>query len=111
MTVREDLAAAASTVDGISCAPFYRQTTKPGDAMVRLARIEYPNVLGGMVTWQVVVLMPADFAAAEKFLDDKLPALVDALSAYMIVNSATPAQLQLENGTVPAVFIEGQREE
>ena len=40
-----------------------------------------------------------------------MPALVAALGKQMIVNRVTPAQLTLDTGNVPVVFIEGQREE
>lgn len=111
-TARAAIAAAASTVTGVTCTPYFRQTTKPGDAMVRLGRIDYPMPrLPGSVTWQVVLILPADVAAAEKSLEDTIPALVAALSNEMIVQSVTPTTLVVETGTVPTVFVEGSREE
>lgn len=110
-TTRQELADAASLVDGITCSPYFRQTTKPGDAMVRLDHTDYPNVYGGLVTWQIVVMLPQDYAAAEKFMEAAVPALVAALGPHMIVRRTTPGQLALDTGTVPVVFIEGQRED
>lgn len=111
MTVRETLAAAASTVDGITVTPYFRQTTAAGQGLVRLDHTDYPNSLGGLDTWQVCIFLPSDSAAAEKFLEAKKPALRDALAAAMIVRRITPGQLALDTGTVPVVIIEGQREE
>lgn len=111
MTVRTQLAAAATTVAGVNVAAYFRQTTKAGTGMVRLGRIDYPNTLGGVVTWQVVILLPTDLAQAEKWMEAKVPALVAALGVHMTVQRVTPTQLVLETGTVPTVFIEGQREE
>ena len=108
---RQEIADAANTVAGIVCSPYFRQTIKPGDALVRMDRIDYPNTLSGAVTWQVAVMLPQDIAQAEEYLDEKVPALVAALGKQMIVNRVTPAQLTLDTGTVPVVFIEGTREE
>lgn len=109
--VREKLAAAANAVPGITCTPWFRQTTKAGDAMVRLDRIEYPNVFGGLRTWQLVLVLPQDLAAAEKYIEDKTPALYEALSAEMVIRRISPQQLALDTGTIPVLFIEGQRED
>lgn len=110
--VRAALAAAANTVSGISCSPYYKQTTKSGDAMVRLERINYPNRFGGVVTWQVLLILPQDVATAEKYLEDKVPGVVAALSQEMVVSSVTPRELILNDGVrLPCVSIEGTREE
>lgn len=109
--VRQALAAAASTVPGVSCSPYFTTSLKAGDAMVRLDRIAYPNKFGGVATWQVLVLLPQDTAAAEKYLEAKVGALIEALGAELTVNTVTPQQLALENGAkVPCVVIEGTRE-
>lgn len=109
---REVLAAAASTVEGISVTPWFRQTTKAGQGMVRLDRrirdesgLPYFNNV-----WQVLIVLPQDIAAAEKYLEQKLDALLEALSEQMAVSTATPQQLAIDTGTVPVVVIEGTRE-
>lgn len=111
MSVREDIAAAASAVEGVDVSPYFRQTTRIGQGLVRLDRTDYPNPLGGIDTWQVVIFLPSDLTAAEKWLESKRGALRDQLGAVMIVRRITPGQLALDSGTVPVVFIEGQREE
>lgn len=109
--VRTAIATAASTVAGVSVSTHFKQTAKSGDGMVRLERINYPNPFGGVVTWQVLVILPQDLATAEKWLDEKLPLLVEAVGNELVVQSATPQQLALDTGNVPCVVIEGFREE
>lgn len=108
---RQALSEAASTVEGVSVSPYFRQVTKPGSGMVRRDSTDYPNTFGGVITWQVLVFLPQDMAAAEKFVDEKVPALVAALSPEMRVTTVTPQQLALDSGAVPIVLISGQREE
>lgn len=112
MSVREELAAAASGVPDISAAPYYRQTTTPGSAFVRLDRIEYPNRFGGICHWSVVVVLPQDLAAAERFLEEYLPPLREALADHLVVREVVPQRLNITGvGDLPCVFINGIREE
>jgi len=108
---RQDLADAASSVDGIRCSPNFVQTTTAGEAMVRFDHTDYPNKFGGLVTWQVAVVLPQDFADAEKFVDNTMPALAEALGTQMVVTRVSQAQLVLDNGTLPIAIVEGTREE
>ena len=104
------ISTAASTVEGINCTPYFRQSTKPGDAMVRLDRMDRDSSgFGFMAVWQVVVMLPQDLAAAEKYLDEKVAALVTAISEELVVTRVAPQQLALDTGLVPVVFIEGNR--
>lgn len=109
---REAIAEAASTVDGIKVTPYFRQTVKAGQGMVRLDRrvrddsgLAYFNDV-----WQVLVVLPQDIAAAEKYLEQKLDLLLDALGEQLAVASATPQQIQTDSTTIPCVVIEGTRE-
>lgn len=109
--VREKIAAAASSAAGVHVTPYYRQVTKPGQGMVRFERTDYPNAFGGLVTWQVVVLLPQNIAQAERWLDENGPALRTAVAEELVVRSMTVAQVVIDEGAVPAVVIEGNREE
>ncbi|WP_036517077.1 hypothetical protein [Nocardioides sp. J54] len=110
--VREALAAAANTVDGVNVTPYYRQATGVGEGLVRYDRTDYPNAFGGLVTWWVVVVLPQDMRAAEEWLDENGAALREAVAEELIVRSMYPQQLALTDGSaVLAVVIEGQREE
>lgn len=111
---REAIAAAASSVAGVKCTPYYRQSLKPGDACVRLqVRTRSANGFGYVDTWQVWLALPQDVAAAEKWLDQHGPALVEALDPEFIggVQTITPAELVLGNGhTTNGVIYQGPRE-
>lgn len=110
--VRGLLAAAASTVDGIEVKPHHLQTTEPGAGMVRLERIEYPNPFGGVCHWNVVIMLPQDYAAAEQFLDANIPAVKEAVGEQLVVTSVSPQRLEVEGlGILPCVFINGHREQ
>lgn len=109
--VREALAEAASAVDGVNVTPWYRQTNKAGQGYVRLDTVNYPNATGGVVTWQVCVLLPQDIATAEKWLAEKAFAVANAVNDHMRVRSYQPVQLLTDGGALPAVVIEGTREQ
>jgi hypothetical protein len=112
LEVRQALADAASAVEGITCTPYGRQTTKAGDAMVRLDRMDRDDSgFGFMVTWQVAVVLPQDQAKAEQFIDAKTPALIEALADHMVVTDAAQVQLVLEHGSLPVLIVSGAREE
>lgn len=110
--VRKAIADAASTAAGISCNPYYVQSTKPGQAMVRLDRIEYPDKFGGVCHWNVIVMVPQDQAQAEKYLDEKIPAVREAIAGELVVTQIQPQRLELKGaGVVLCVFINGHREQ
>lgn len=109
--VRQAIAAAANTVEGITCSEYYWQTAKAGAAMVRFENTDYTVPFGGVSTWAVWVLVPTNIAAAEKWIDTWVPALVAALDKTVIsVTRATPQMFVFESGQVPGVSIEGTRE-
>ncbi|MDI6908639.1 hypothetical protein [Nocardioides sp.] len=111
MVVRQELAAAATSVEGVVCTPTYTQLSAPGQACVRLDRHEYPNPFGAVVHWNVVICLGQDMAAAETFFEAKVPLVVEALAPVLVVTSATPQQLNLADGTsVLAAFVNGHRE-
>lgn len=110
--IRARIADAASTVDGVTVSPWFNQTTKPGSGYVRFDRVAYPNKFGGTVTWQVFVILPPDLAQAEKWLSENITDLYEAINPEIAVQSIAPVQLALGDvGTVPAVVIQGQREQ
>lgn len=109
--VRQALAAAVNTVEGMHCSAYYVQTTTAGNAMVRLDRMRRDDSgFGFMNTWQVLVILPSGIAAAEKYLEEKLPLLLPAVGEEMVVTTVTPSELVLDNGSrIPCVAIEGAR--
>lgn len=111
---RTAIADAASSVVGVNCRPYYRQSLKPGDACVRLSvRNKAANGFGYVNTWQVWLALPQDVAAAEKWLDEHGPALEAALEREFLggIRTVTPADLILAGGTATnGVIYEGARE-
>ena len=111
MGTREDIASAASTVEGIKAHPYYVQGTAPGHTYVRLERIEYPNPFGGVARFNVVVVLPQDLAQAEQFLEAKVPMLREAVAEHLVITSVVPQRLEITGvGIVPCAFINGHRE-
>lgn len=109
---RAAISDAASTVTGVNCKPYYRQSLKSGDAFVRLARrAPDPSGLGDTVVWQVWLALPQDVLAAEKWLDERVGDLYAALRGEMTITSITPAELVLGGtNSVNGVIVEGARE-
>jgi hypothetical protein len=112
VTVREDIATAASTVDGITASPYYKQGTNPGRAWVRLDRIEYPNPFGGIFFWNLVVVLPKDMAQAEQYIEQKVPLINGAIEEFLVIDEVAPQWLNINGvGDLLCVFINGHREE
>lgn len=112
--VRQALADAANTVEGLNVSPYFRQSTKPGSGLVRFAGLNRPNQFGSLITWQIVVFLSQNIADAEKFIDTKVPQIITTLEERRALRDglrAEPQQLALDTGTVPVVVIEGIREE
>lgn len=111
MSVRDDLATAASTVEGITVVPYYVQAPPVGTGFVHYLRTAYPNKFGGVDTWQVVIAVPPDLGTAEKWIEENRGALVAALYPELIVRTATPTDLILDDGgSLRALVIQGDRE-
>ena len=108
MSARADIAAAASLPGVSKVSEYYRQSLKPGDGFVRLAQRERDSSgFGWMDKWEVWLSIPADFVAAEKWLDQNLDALTDALNSVVVVTTVTPSELVLGSSTVNGVIFAG----
>lgn len=111
MSARTDIAAAASTVEGITGHPYVVGDTSPGTLYPRIDRIEYPNPFGGVVHFNVVLVLPQDLAEAEQYLEQKLAPLKAALEEHLVLTTVQPQRLQLDGvGVLPVAFINGHRE-
>lgn len=110
MTPRDEIAAAASSVEGVTVDPVPRQLTGVGRGFVALARSERDDSgLGFMDWWDVTIVLPTDLGAAELWIEFNRDALCTALEAEIIVTTITPVQLLLDEATVNAVTITGPR--
>lgn len=108
---RQELAAAASTVTGITGHPKYVQTTRPGSVLVRRNRTEYPNRFGGVAFWDLYVVGPQDFGASETYFETVVPQLVEALAPVLAVTVVTYQLTDFGQGSIPTAVISGHREE
>ncbi len=113
-TVREALAACASTVDGLTGHPYYVQTTDTGAVLVDLDRVEYPNRFGGVAHWNLVLLLPQDYGEAERYAETYGPLLRGAIKRdhLLVVTSMTLGRTDFPGTAVrPTLTITGHREE
>jgi len=108
---RELIAGALDGSQGITKAhPYYRQTAKPGEALVSWAGLARDETgFGYLNTWEILIFLPVDVDRAEKALAEHLDAWIAALSEVLIVTEAQPSTLVLDAGTTPAVTITGVR--
>lgn len=110
-TIREDIAAAATIAGVTNVTPYYRQSTKPGDGFVQLLELNRgDNGFGFMATWQVVIFVAQDVAAAEKWMENHLATLIEELEPELIVTSAGPDTALLPSGATNTITITGARE-
>ena len=112
MTARDEIAAAASTVDGVECAAFYQAATEPGAAWVERTSTQYTQNLhpsyGAKAYWRVTVVMPDDVVAAEEWIEANQQTLVEAIHEAMTVQSATPQTIsQTDSPSLKVLTIDG----
>lgn len=112
MSTRTEIATAADTVEGITGHEYVVGDTEPGTVYPRLDRVEYPNPFGGVAHWNVVLVLPQDYADAERYVEEKLPALKAAVDPHLVITAVVLQRLQLDGiGTLPVAFINGHREQ
>jgi hypothetical protein len=110
MSARSEIATAASTVEGFTVTPEYRQTLKPGEGFVKWSgRARDDSGLGWIDTWQVWIAFPQVITESEKWLTDHLDALVAAIDTELVVTTATAADLILGSTATNGLIIEGTR--
>jgi hypothetical protein len=110
VSAREDIAAAASTVDGIDCTAYWTGADKDGSAYVEMLRDDWPNKLGAERYYGVVVTLPTDQAQAERFLEEKAGPLAKALRRELTVTQVRPELIQIIDGPITkAMVAEGHR--
>jgi len=111
MTAREEIATAASTVDGVSVTPYYR-TPLPMKGYVRLALSSpdsaFPKEM--VDTWEVVIPIGQDPVQAEKKIDDIRGALLDALRPVLYITGLEPVTLTYDGAQITALSITGTKE-
>lgn len=109
--VRTALADAANTVAGVNVSPYYRQSSRSGDGLIQMNRIEFPNKFGGVTYWDVIVTLPTGPADAQRTAEELVPDLVSALAAEMTVTGVTFSVLAADSGPDrPCLVVSGWRE-
>lgn len=110
MSVRDDIAAAASQTADVEIVSYYRQTLTSGYGFVKWARRDRDDSgLGWIDTWQVWVGLPQDVKASEKWLEGHLAELVSNVDEELVVTVVSPAELVLDGGSTNGLIIEGTR--
>jgi hypothetical protein len=111
MTARDELAAAASTIDGITVTAGFRQVTAPGDGFVQRSTIATdPSGFGWLQTWRIFVCAGQDMAAAEAFYDEHAAQLLTALRRQLLDLALEPQELVYGTATTNALVLTGTRE-
>lgn len=110
-SLRTALADAANAVLGERrCAPYYRSSTRPGDAWVSFARRDRDDTgLGYMAAWEIRVALAQDLEAAEKWVDEHSDELADALADWLVIQAVVMVTLVTDTGNTPGLVIEGVR--
>ena len=112
-TSRELLAEAASALEGIQVEPYYKVVTGPGRGWVEHLRTEFfgKKILGGWQYWGVVVCVPTDMPAAQKWVDEHMADLCNALWPLMDLTQVRTEEISQTDGQIiKAMVIEGRRE-
>jgi hypothetical protein len=112
MSAREDLAAAASSVDGITVTPYLQQYSKPGRGYVRTAQLAPDTRFAPLyvATWEVVIPLGQDHVQAEKLLDRWAVPLLVALAPHLRAVTLTPVSITYDEAQVDGLVINGTRE-
>lgn len=110
--VRQAMADALSTVEGVTGYTKPPTTARTGDAWPRFAGAERdPGTLQFTFTWRVLVLLAADEGVALDSLDDLVPDLYEALMSEAYVLRWEPVVYTSSAGaTTPALEITMIRE-
>ena len=111
-TTRQSIAAAISTVDGIT--GYTERPTAPqaGDAWPLVRELTRPPEAPSVwqTTWAIAVCIGADVGTATDQFDELIPRVVDALVAEVYVDAARPLTIQTEAGPLYGVEITARSE-
>lgn len=109
-TTRAAIAAALSTVSGVTGYPRRPGTFKPGDGWPQWAGSERDGGRGFAESWHVLIVLPAAETDADRFADTHQAALVTALEPVMFIDSFAPANFAGDGGDILALLINGRSE-
>lgn len=110
MSVRTDLATAASSVADVTVTAYYRQSLRPGHGFVKWnGHTPSRNGFGYMASWQVWIAVPQDVKAAEQWVEAHLTPLLEALADELTITAAQPLEFLLDAQPVNGLVITGAR--
>jgi len=107
---REEIAAALSTVEGVTGHQYRPRTLPPGTAWPLLERLDNPMALDFQATWRVVVILPADEQRASEWFDAHHELVTDALAPVGHVDRIEPGLVATDAGDLEAMFLTVRRE-
>lgn len=109
-TTRAALAAALSTVSGVTGYAQRPKVFKAGDAWPQWRGSERADSIGFYETWNVLVVLPADETTADSYADVNQAALLNALRPVLFIDSFAPATLPADGNDMYALLITGRTE-
>lgn len=107
---RAAIAAALSTVDGITGSAYRPTVLDQGAAWPLISRLTRGPARDYRVTWRVAVVLPADERRAADFFDAHVDALTDALDDVAWVSGIEPGAVATGGGDLPCMIITMDRE-
>lgn len=87
MSVRTDIAAALSTVDGVQGFLIRPQSPRQGDSWPKRQTATHVAPGAWETSWQIVVLAPTDEAAQDAWIDTRIDDLAEALAPVVHIDS------------------------
>lgn len=110
MTVRSELADAATAIDGVNVKSYYRQSNKPGDGWIALAGWDRDENGDYLDTWEVRVILSSNLKTAEEWVEANGDALVAAIEPHLYVTSVALVTFVADAANIPGLLITGVRE-
>jgi len=107
---RNEIAAALSTVPGVTGYPRRPTAVKAGDAWPLWRGAERSDGFTFVQTFAVIVALPGDEAQADTNADTAAEPLAEALEPILFVESITPATVGTSEGDMNALMITGRVE-
>jgi hypothetical protein len=101
VSIRDDLAAVLSTVDGVKGYPKAPAAWNTGDGWPLWSGANRWEDSGLFVdTWRIMIVLPSEEGAADAWIDAHLQALVDAISPVAFIDSMVPALAQASGNDI-----------
>jgi hypothetical protein len=107
---RAAIAAAISTVDGLTGYVKRPTAMKPGDGWPQWRGAARADGFGFLETWAVLVVLPDNETTADEWADSHGYALATALEPVMFVESIAPATIPASGNDIYALMITGRTE-